>query len=287
MHISKCLAFAVAAFLLSSSGEARNANSADTSFTMPFEFYKGHIYVSAFVDDKGPYRFVFDTGASGIGRADQRLVSALSLRPVGHEQNSDGINSAPILLVSADSLRLGKLEKRHVTLASRDYNGHLKAGQAPVMGIIGRDFYKDRIMTIDYPTRTIRFTNERLRPRDSGVVAYKADLAIPVCFPIGCFDGRVDSGSDGSLIIPKSLAARIRATAPVRAGSATAANTHFTLYQEQLLQPVRISGVTATNQKIFYSDPSDNLINIGSDFLKDYVLTIDQRHHLLRISRGN
>jgi hypothetical protein len=46
-----------------------------------------------------------------------------------------------------------------------------------------------------------------------------------------------------------------------------------------------VSGVTATNQKILYSDPSDDTINIGSDFLKDYVLTIDQRHQLLKISR--
>jgi predicted aspartyl protease len=285
MRISKFLAMSLAGFALSCSSEAHKANSANQSVMVPFEFYKGHIYVKAFVDGKGPYRFVVDTGASGIGRADQRLVAALSLRPVGHEQNSDGINSAPILLVSADSLRLGGLEKRHVTLASRDYNGHLKPGEAPVMGIIGRDFFRDRLLTIDYPARTIRSSTGRLRPGDAGVVAYKRDLTIPVCFAIGCFDGRVDSGSDGSLIIPKSLASRIRATAPVRAGSATAANTHFALYQEQLLQPVRISTVTAANQKILYSDPSDKVINIGSDFLKDYVLTIDQRHRLLKISR--
>jgi aspartyl protease len=285
MRISKSLSLGVAAFALSSGGEAANVSSADKSFVVPFEFYKGHIYVTAFLDGNGPLRFVVDTGASGIGRADQRLVAALSLRPVGHEQNSDGINSAPILLVSADSLRLGGLEKRHVTLASRDYNGHLKPDEAPVMGIIGRDFFRDRLLTIDYPARTIRFTSGRLRPGDAGVVAYKTDLTIPVCFAIGCFDGRVDSGSGGSLIIPKSIATRLRATAPVPAGSATAANTHFSLYREQLLEAVRISGVTAANQKILYSDPSDKVINIGSDFLKDYVLTIDQRHHLLKISR--
>jgi predicted aspartyl protease len=286
MRILEFLAFGLGAIALSSSGEARTAKPADQPSTVPFEFYKSHIYVSAFVDGKGPYRFIVDTGASGTGRADQRLVAELSLRPVGHEQNSDGINSAPILLVSADSLRLGNLEKHHVTLASRDYNLQLKPGEAPVMGIIGREFFKNRLLTIDYPARTIRFTNGRLRPGDAGVVAYKTDLTIPVCFALGCFDGRVDSGSDGSLMVPKSLASRIPATAPVAAGSATAANTHFKLWEEQLLQPVRISGVTATNQKILYSDPSDELINIGSDFLKDYVLTIDQRHHLLRISRG-
>jgi hypothetical protein len=57
------------------------------------------------------------------------------------------------------------------------------------------------------------------------------------------------------------------------------------MYEMKLSQPVRLSGVTAANPKVLYSEPSEDLINIGSGFLKDYVLTIDQRHHLLKISR--
>jgi len=78
---------------------------------------------------------------------------------------------------------------------------------------------------------------------------------------------------------------KVEASVPVRIGSGTSANTDFELYEMQLARPVRISGVIATKQTILYSDPSDDTINIGSDFLKDYVLTIDQRHGLLRISK--
>ena len=253
---------------------------------MPFELYRGHIYVQAFVNGKGPYRFVFDTGASGTGRADTRLVSELSLRAIGNVQNSDGISLGSMAVVSADSLRLGRIEKRNVELASRDYNVHRKPAEAPIMGIIGRDFFKDRMLTIDYPRRTIRFSNGRLTPREPGVVAYKPSFGIPVCFvAVGCFEGRVDSGSNRSLIIPKGLVGKVEASVPVRIGSGTSANTEFELYEMQLARPVRISGVTATKQTILYSDPSDDTINIGSDFLKDYVLAIDQRHGLLRISK--
>ena len=52
-------------------------------------------------------------------------------------------------------------------------------------------------------------------------------------------------------------------------------------------QNIRISGVTAVNEQVIYSVPATDAINIGSDFLKDYVLTIDQRHQLLRISKPN
>jgi hypothetical protein len=253
--------------------------------SVPFELYKGQIYVPAFVNGKGPYRFVFDTGASGIGRADRRLVAELSLETAGEVQNSDGINIGTMAVVKADSVRVGSLERRKVELASRDYNLHRKPGDAPVMGIIGRDFFKDRLLTIDYPHRTIGFSSGRLRAADRGVVAYKPSFAIPVCFEIGCFDGKVDSGSNRSLIIPKNLVGRIAASDPVRIGSGTSANTVFELYEMRLLHPVRVSGVTAADQKVLYSEPSDDTINIGSDFLKDYVLTIDQRHRLLRISR--
>jgi Aspartyl protease len=281
MHFSKSVVLGFAALILSACAEARLAKSS----TVPFELYRGHIYVTAFVNGKGPYRFVFDTGASGMGRADRRLVSELSLRKVGEEQNSDGINVAAIDVVSADSIRLGSVEKRRVRLLSRDYNLHRKPTEAPLMGIIGRDFYRDRLLTIDYPKRTIRFSDGALKPGDPGVVAYKPSFRIPVCFAVGCYDGKVDSGSNESIIIPKALVGRVSAAPPVHVGSGTSANTVFEMYEMQLAEPVHVSGVTAPNPKVLYSDPSDETINIGSDFLKDYVLTIDQRHHLLKISR--
>jgi hypothetical protein len=274
----------IIALALSAGSQARPADSAARPFAVPFELYKGHIYISAFVNGKGPYRFIFDTGASGMGRADRRLVSELGLQTVRQVQNSDGINTSAMIVVAADSLRVGNLDKHRVELPSRDYNIHRKAGEAPVMGLIGRDFYRDRLLTIDYPARTISFSNGRLKPKGKGVVAYKPSFAIPVCFSIGCFDGKVDSGSSRSIIITKDLVGRIPATPPTHVGSGTSANTDFELYEMTLSQPVRVSGVTAAAQKVLYSEPSDDTINVGSDFLKDYVLTIDQRHGLLRIS---
>ena len=279
------LVYALSAGAAPISVNAAASHRVPQSFSVPFELYKGHIYVSAFVNGKGPYRFVFDTGASGMGRADRRLVEELSLPHVGEVQNSDGINIGTMATVTADSVRLGPLEKRHLELQSRDYNLHRKPDEAPVMGIIGRDFYDDRLLTIDYPARKISFSAGMLRATDRGVVAYKSSFGIPVCFEIGCFEGKVDSGSNRSLIIPKYLVGRIPASTPVRIGSGTSANTEFELYEMRLRKPVRVSGITATNQQILYSDPSDDTINIGSDFLKDYVLTIDQRRHLLKISR--
>jgi predicted aspartyl protease len=259
--------------------------AAASNSTVPFELRGARIYVQAYVNGKGPYLFAVDTGASGVGRADRRLVEALGLKNVGEAQNSDGVNTASINVVHVDSLRLGSLEKHDVDLLSRDYNLHLKPGQAPMMGIIGRDFFKDGLLTIDYPARRLSFTGGHLRRGDPGVVAYKGSFSIPVCFRRGCYDGEVDTGSSQGLVLPKRIVGAIGGGAGEHVGAATSANTEYELYRVRVPHTIRISGVTAANQEVIYSVPATDAINIGSDFLKDYVLTIDQRHHLLRISK--
>src|SRR4051794_17073592 len=133
-------------------GEAQaQAARPEKPFSIPFELDNGHIFISAYVNGHGPYRFGFDTGASGIGRADNRLRAELGLPLVDQASNSDGIKVATADVVSAASLRVGGLEKRDVKLLARDYNGARIPPAGPLMGIIARDFFADRLVTIDYP----------------------------------------------------------------------------------------------------------------------------------------
>jgi hypothetical protein len=252
--------------------------------SIPFELDHGHIFVDAYVNGKGPYRFGFDTGASGMGRADVRLASELALPKVGEEQNSDGIKVVTTDVVQAESVRLGSLEKREVRLLSRDYNRG-KASLPFLMGIIGRDFFADTLLTIDYPRRTLTFSRGRQKPGGPGVVPYEAGFTIPVCFGSSCHKGKVDTGSSMSLVVPKDIALALASGQPTHVGTGRRTNSTSELYEVQLGQPITVGGMKAPRVRVLYADPSDSSINIGSDFLKDYVLTIDQRHRLLKISR--
>lgn len=263
---------------------ASQAHSAPAPIEVPFELYKGHIFVNAYVNGTGPYRFGFDTGASGDGRADARLTTALSLPRVGDRENSDGIKTATAEVVSVRTLRLGPIEKRDLQILSRDYSGG-RNDEHSIMGIIGRDFVAGWLITIDYPKRTIHFRKSRLRRGHPGVVEYAAGFTIPVCFRAGCFPGKVDTGSSRSIVVPKDIAPMLAATTPVLIGEAMRTNSAARLYEMSLREPVRISGLTVTGQKVLYADPSDKFINVGSDFLKDYILTIDQARQLLSIRR--
>ncbi len=252
-------------------------------FSIPFELYKGHIFISAWVNGRGPYRFGFDTGASGIGRADAALTAELGLPGAGTVANSDGVTSTQSDLVAVRSLRVGDIERTGIALPSRDYNKGRKPGEQPMMGIIGRDFFGDRVVTVDYPARTITFGGKALRRGGRGVVAYGDGFAIPLCFASGCYPGKVDTGSSRGLVIPKDVVARISAGAPTLVGQAARTNGAATLYAVPLREPVGMGKASFAVATALYAEPSTDAINVGSDFLKDYVLTIDPQRHLLRI----
>ena len=261
---------------------ATPAAARPSHYSEPFELYKGHIFVMAYVDGRGPYRFGFDTGASGNGRVDAQLASELALTPAGTAETSDGITTASADMVSIGRLRFGPIEKRDLKLISRDYNGGRNDAHA-IQGIIARDFFADWVVTIDYPKRTISFSRTHLRKGERGVVAYGPSFSVPVCFANGCFTGKLDTGSSRAVVVPKDVAGKLRTTEPVKIGEAKRTNGVATLYEMTLLEPLRVSGVTSHAQKLLVADPSDNMINVGSDFLKDYVLTIDQSRRLLFI----
>jgi hypothetical protein len=253
------------------------------AFSIPFELSDGHIFVSAYVNGRGPYRFGFDTGASGVGRADNRLVEALKLPPAGTASVSDSIKATTVARVAIKSLRIGSLEWRDVDIPARDYNPNVKSGGVPMYGIIAREFFADQLVTIDYPSRTIRFERGSLRSGGKGVVAYEGGLVIPVCFVAGCVEGRIDTGSSRGIVIPKDLVGRIAASGPVPIGQGLRTNGVANLYEMTLKEPVRIGDIAAVGEKVLYADPSDDKVVVGTKFLEDYVLTIDQRNKLLRI----
>lgn len=254
------------------------------AFSVPFELDHGHIFVSVFVNGKGPYRFGFDTGASGIGRVDASLTAELQLAAVGTARTSDGIRTATANEVSVEDLRLGSIDRQDVALLSRDYNAGRKPGLKPIQGIIGRDFFADALVSIDYPARTITFSAGSLA-NTPGAIAYDRSPGVPVCFSKACYPAKIDTGSSRSIVIPKELAGKVAAAPPVAIGQGARTNGVSQLYEMQLLEPVRIGDITVAAPKVLFAVPSDDTINIGSDFLKDYVLTLDQQHHLLRIHR--
>lgn len=277
----------VVAMLLGSCAHASRLQAADACLLaraaqsspvlrVPFELVDGRIYVQAKVNDQGPYRFAVDTGASGMGRADTRLVQALGLQPSGETLNSDGVRTATAVTTRLDSLGLGGLERRELDVIARDYNTG-KPVEQHFDGIIGREFFQDGMLVIDYPNRLLVFSTAIGMPSDAvGSVGYERPFRVPVSIGGLHATGHLDTGANVTAVVPESLYARVVATALEKAGKGRLGNTAIETSRATLKGPVEIAGIRLLDLEVRVSDKFPELL-IGAHVLQHYLLAIDQR----------
>lgn len=251
---------------------------------VPFKLIDSRIYADAYVNGRGPFRFLVDTGAEGMGRADAALVKELALPTTGTTENSDGVNVSTISTVKATSVRLGNLERRDVELLSRDYNRRA-TDETRIGGIIGRNFFEDGTLTIDFPARVLKFSRtNRLNRNGKDVVAYKKAIVIPFAIGNHRFEGDIDTGSTLTMHLPMAVLRQVKASALKEAGEGHRANTVFSLYRTTLRDPVRISGLKIDGLTVIASREA-TFINIGGGLLQQGVLVIDPSRKLFALRR--
>lgn len=255
---------------------------------IPFVLERGEIYVDAFVDGQGPFRFVVDTGASGAGRVDVKLVESLRLRVTGTTTNSDLVNTATISTVTLKSLRVGSLEQHGVEVLSRDYNEGVPAGEKLLMGIIGREFFSACILTIDYARHELVVSEGSLGKSDANAMSYSEPFLVPI--KIGDHDavGYLDTGSNLQMHLPMEWVTRLRIPSLQDGGKGYRANTVFNLFKATLPVPVRIAGNTLADVDAHFSEQA-NRINIGSALLarNQCVVAIDQSAKIIHMRCGD
>lgn len=255
---------------------------ADVVARVPFELVNGRVYVQARVNGQGPFRFAVDTGASGMGRADSTLVSALDLRTHGTSSTSDGVQTADVETTRLDSLELGGLSRRDLQVIARDY-GSRSSPRAAFDGIIARDFFADGLLVIDYPARTLSFTRARsLSPGDKNVLAYTRAFRVPVLIGDMQVEGNLDTGANIHFVVPKSLYDKLAASPLEEAGRGTLANSEIETQRAIVHGPFRIGGTTLSDVDVRVSDSFPELL-VGAHALQNSVLMIDQRSRSIAV----
>lgn len=248
----------------------------DAVVNVPFDMVDGRIYVTARVNGQGPFRFAVDTGASGLGRADARLVSALGLAVTGVGQSSDGVATARVDTVSLASLELGGLVRRDLSVITRDYNGRMSK-DAAFDGIIGRDFFADGLLIIDYPQRRLTFTRGTgLQRGTAGVLGYERPFRVPVTIGQVTVEGQLDTGANVAFVLPTPLFERVGGGAVTASGEGELTNTTIKVDRATLAGPFRIGAASLTNVEVRVSDRFPELL-VGAHALQKFALLIDQR----------
>lgn len=256
----------------------------DAVLKIPFEVVDGRIYVSARVNGDGPFRFAVDTGASGIGRADASLVKKFALPITGEGHNSDGIATAAVDMVRLTSLELGGKRMENVDVITRDYASRMPP-DAAFSGIIGREFFADGLLVIDYPARMLTFSRaQTLEQADKGALGYDRPFRVAVTINGVETPGNLDTGANVNFVLPLELFKQVSDSKLEPASQGTLTNSVVETFKSIVRGPFAIGEVNASDIEVRVSERFSELL-VGAHFLQHYKLLIDQRSKSIALCR--
>lgn len=243
---------------------------------IPFDVVDGRIYVQARANGRGPFRFAVDTGASGAGRADASLVAALGLQRQGRTDTSDGVQAATVDTVHLDSLELEGLPRKDLEIITRDYSSRMAAGAA-FHGILGRGFFADGLLILDYPNKTLSFSRSLSLPAaGEHILGYERAFRVPVTIGEVRTEGNLDTGANVSFVLPQALYDQVGTASLEQAGQGMLTNTRIDTRRAVVPGPFRIGAASVKDVEVRVSARFPELL-VGAHVLQRYVLMIDQR----------
>lgn len=264
------------------------------SVSLPFRLLNNHIYVSVAVNGKGPYTFIVDTGGHCL--ISPELVAELGLKIVGAAPMSGaGEKTSTTGFTHVDDIALGSLHMRdQLGFATSIYNPSIEGIR--VDGMVGFEMFRRMAVQIDYGRHVMTLTDPtRFDPKDAGT-------AVPFVFydhlPMvrGFIDDLparfdIDTGSRSEVDITGPFVAahdlRSRFSKGISAvtgwGVGGPSRSYVVRLPSLTLGSVRVDNPVAGLSQDKHGSISDPNYegNVGSGFLKRFVVTFDYAHQTM------
>ena len=265
------------------------------SVTLPIRLINNHIYVDAAIDGHAPSAFIFDTGATDIleaGAAHKLGIAVEGALPGG----GFGDKVAAFGFAKINSVSLNGLALRDQVFSTVDLSGLISVEGADAAGLLGYEFVKRAVLSIDYANRTMTFTKQEAFHPPEGVKAIPFTFSAHTPMVSGSLDGfagefEIDTGARGALTVMAPFAAahdlvgRYGATRSATVGYGVGGPSKALLARGHTL----ILGGAAIDAPVteIVTDKSGAAAsartagNIGGDILKRFTLTLDYAHQKL------
>jgi hypothetical protein len=260
-----------------------------SSVTVPFRLIDNHIYLDASINGARPLPFIFDTGAVDFIKTP--LAKALGVKVEGALPGGGfGARLAEVGLAKVKSVSIGGL-----TLADQVFATDNGAGGAPFdgalsFGLLGYEFAKSAVVTIDYQNRTATFTKAAAFHPPRGVAPIALTFTGQAPIVEGALDGvrgqfEIDTGSHGALTLmgpfarANGLAAKYHASreAVIGYGFGGASKALLARGGKLVIGPVTIPGplIAISTDEGGVAQLTRTAGNIGGEILKRFTLTLD------------
>ena len=268
--------------------------SQDTEFNLvkkevhiPIDLSTQRPIIALNINGKGPYKFIFDTGA-GRNFIDEELSKELKLEVIGKDSiGSPGTNRQVMsnrVLVSQISIT-NALTSKGINMNTMPLRKML-----PVDGVIGGFFFKNYLLSIDYPKSILKITQGELKKNADGVIPFSKDsriLSTEISIAGNRLEAHLDSGNSGNIDIPFSLKDKLEfVKEPIEDGIIRTSLASHKRWKATLKGDVVIGNMV-------YKSPEVNLIegfefvNLGFLFFNQSQITIDGLNNLLKIERSS
>jgi PDZ domain/Aspartyl protease len=269
-----------------------------TSTTVPFRLLNNHIYVEGRVNGKGPYTFLVDTGGHTLLAA--KVIAQTGLTAMGKAPESGaGAKQSSTGFVPVRSISIGGVEMHdQVAFAAEIYSPDIEG--IPVDGMVGFELFRRLIVQIDYGHKVLTFTEPGHASLRNAGVALPFVFYDHLPFVRGRIDDMpatfdIDTGSRSELDVTSPAVARyhLRNRYPrgVQAvtGWGVGGPSHSYVVR---LHSVTLGNVTVNAPVADLSDAEHGSFsnpnydgNIGSGFLKRFVVTFDYGHQTMYLRR--
>jgi Aspartyl protease len=147
MHLSVCTLFAILLLPLSAQSKVLGET--------PFEFHDGLIWLKVGVAGKSePLNFLLDSG-SGVSAVDLQTACSLRLK-LGQQQTVEGVSGPALGYRVHDLQAVSGGTDLPTSVLAIDLRTISECCQQRVDGILGADFFRDRVVQIDFMAGKVR-----------------------------------------------------------------------------------------------------------------------------------
>jgi hypothetical protein len=252
---------------------------------LPFDLFRGHrIFFSGSVNGTDT-AMMLDSGASATV-LDDDFAAKIGLTKGEAISVQGASGSVPGRAERATTIRVGGMTLTGADVLVIDLDPVSRAIGRPIPVVLGRDAMKASIMTIDFPARTIAFTDRASARAPAGatrIPLQDGDHLRSVPIAVGDdqeIQATLDIGNGGSLILANAYWKGRPALASLRyAETQTGGVGGLRTARRVVLPEIRFAGQKLANvPAVLNTDPTalpTSGGNVGIELLKPFVVTID------------
>ena len=270
----------------------RSIEAPEEGVWLPMEDYGGRPVVSVRIAEKGPFRFVFDTGANvaAIGsafRAELSLPAAGGMTAV-----AAGGGPAPEIVVIPE-IRLGEMTLRGVIAAVMP-GSPLPPGKDMPQGVLSASALSGYLVTLDYPGRRVSIRRGTLPEPDGRAVFEYGEGDFPPTIPLRvagrAMRAHLDTGSGYGITLPAGLLRELPlGSKPTSAGTASTHGGAFPIIQASIQGTIEVGAFPIDAPLVSFADvrsgADPTIANLGSAVLRNFVVTLDAKTRRVRFER--